>query len=109
MAAEIFASTLDVYLTLGDIESNPTDLSTADGRPATVEAARDRLARMVGADRDGFSAADALAFAQAADLCLINRLVAAAEAAPPADDRPARRRGRRRLRRFPGPAVGRPT
>ena len=47
LAAEIFASTLDVYLTLGDIESNPTDLSTADGRPATVEAARDRLARMV--------------------------------------------------------------
>ena len=67
LAAEIFASTLDVYLTLGDIEPNPGDLSTADGRPATVEAARDRLARMVGADRDGFSADDALAFAQAAD------------------------------------------
>ena len=55
LAAEIFASTLDVYLTLGDIEANADDLSTADGRPATVAAARDRLARMVGADRDGFS------------------------------------------------------
>jgi len=90
LAAEIFASTLDVYLTLGDIESNPTDLSTADGRPATVDAARDRLARMVGADRDGFSDADALAFARAADECLINRLVAAAmRAAQPTIDNPA--------------------
>ena len=81
LAAELFASTLDVYLTLGDIESNPADLSTADGRPATVEAARDRLARMVGADRDGFSADDAVAFARAADECLLDRLVLAAERA----------------------------
>jgi probable H4MPT-linked C1 transfer pathway protein len=81
LAAEIFASTLDVYLTLGDIEAIPTDLSTADGRPATVAAARDRLARMVGADRDEFSSDDALAFAQAADLCLMNRLIQAAEQA----------------------------
>ena len=107
LAAEIFASTLDVYLTLGDIESNPSDLSTADGRPATVEAARDRLARMVGADRDGFSADDALAFAQAADECLIDRLVLAAERAARADDRPPDRRGRRRLGRVPGSAAGR--
>jgi probable H4MPT-linked C1 transfer pathway protein len=34
LAAEIFASTLDVYLTLGDIESTPTDLSTAGPRPS---------------------------------------------------------------------------
>jgi probable H4MPT-linked C1 transfer pathway protein len=81
LAAEIFASTLDVYLTLGDIEPNPADRSTADGRPATVPAARDRLARMVGADRDGLSAADAVAFAQAADSCLMDRLTIAAERA----------------------------
>jgi probable H4MPT-linked C1 transfer pathway protein len=78
LAAEIFASTLDVYLTLGEIEPNPTDLSTADGRPATVLAARDRLARMVCADVDSVSAADAVALAQAADRCLIDRLVLAA-------------------------------
>jgi len=78
LAAEIFASTLDVYLTLGDIESNPADLDTADGRPATAQAARDRLARMVCADRDGLSADDVFAFAQAADLCLMNRLTQAA-------------------------------
>ncbi|WP_169976569.1 hydantoinase/oxoprolinase family protein [Tautonia rosea] len=74
LAAEMFASTLDVYLTLGDIPSNPTDLSTCDGRPATVEAARDRLARMVAADRDTFSIEDALSLAQAADHALLSRL-----------------------------------
>jgi probable H4MPT-linked C1 transfer pathway protein len=90
LAAELFASTLDVYLTLGDIESNPSDLSTADGRPSTAEAARDRLARMVGADRDGFTAEDALAFARAADSCLMDRLAQAAErSCRPAIGRPA--------------------
>lgn len=78
LAAELFASTLDVYLTLGDLPPDPTDDSTADGRPATVEAARDRLARMVGADRDGFSPEDARAFALAADEALMARLVASA-------------------------------
>jgi uncharacterized hydantoinase/oxoprolinase family protein len=79
LAAELFASTLDVYLTLGEIESNPSDHSTADGRPSTAEAARDRLARMIGADRDGFTAEDARAFARAADACLMDRLAQAAE------------------------------
>jgi (4-(4-[2-(gamma-L-glutamylamino)ethyl]phenoxymethyl)furan-2-yl)methanamine synthase len=81
LAAEIFASTLDVYLMLGQVASNPSDLSTADGRPATVEAARDRLARMVGTDRDGFLDEDAIAFAQAADGCLLDRLALAAQRA----------------------------
>jgi probable H4MPT-linked C1 transfer pathway protein len=78
LAAELFASTLDVYLTLDEIESDPKDLSTADGRPATKDAARDRLARMIGTDRDTFSEADALAFAHAADEALLGRLAAAA-------------------------------
>jgi probable H4MPT-linked C1 transfer pathway protein len=81
LSAELFASTLDVYLTLGEIPPETKNLSTADGRPATVEAARDRLARMVGADRDGFMADDAVAFARSADDALTNRLVAAAERA----------------------------
>ena len=81
LAAEIFASTLDVYLILGEIEPEPTNLSTADGRPATIEAARDRVARMVGADRDSFTALDALELAQAADNCLTDRLCQAAERA----------------------------
>ena len=55
LAAELFASTLDVYLTLDEIPPDPKDLSTADGRPATKAAARDRLARMIGTDRDTFT------------------------------------------------------
>jgi (4-(4-[2-(gamma-L-glutamylamino)ethyl]phenoxymethyl)furan-2-yl)methanamine synthase len=81
LAAEIFASTLDVYLILGDFAPEPDDLSTADGRPATIEAARDRLARMVAADRDGFTAEDAFQFARDAEECLIERLHRAAERA----------------------------
>jgi hypothetical protein len=78
LAAEIFASTLDVYLMLGEFAPAPDDTSTADGQPATPEAAWDRLARMVGADREGFSRQDALALAHAADECLLDRLAKAA-------------------------------
>jgi probable H4MPT-linked C1 transfer pathway protein len=81
LSAELFATTLDIYLTLGQIAPDPIDDTTADGRPATIEAARDRLARMVGADRAGFSIEDARAFARAADAALMGRLVTAAERA----------------------------
>jgi probable H4MPT-linked C1 transfer pathway protein len=89
LAAEIFASTLDVFMMIGDIEESAGDLSTADGRPSTRAAARDRLARMVGADRDGFSREDAIAFARSAQECLIERLVhAAMRASAPTIGRP---------------------
>ena len=101
LAAELFASTLDVYLTLGDLAPNPTDLSTADGRPATVGAAHDRLARMIGADRESFSTEDAREFARAADRCLTDRLVRAAERACLATIGRPRRGHRRRLGRIP--------
>jgi probable H4MPT-linked C1 transfer pathway protein len=81
LMAEVFATTLDVYLTLGQTPPDPSDRGTADGRPATAEAARDRLARMVGADRDGFSDGDARALALAADDALMARLRASAERA----------------------------
>ncbi|MCG8584793.1 MAG: hypothetical protein MI757_08800 [Pirellulales bacterium] len=64
VAAEAFATSLDAYLWLGEIaESLETD-GTADGRAATREAARDRLARMICADREVFSEEDALVVAQ---------------------------------------------
>jgi probable H4MPT-linked C1 transfer pathway protein len=89
LAAEIFASTLDVYLILGTIAPNPADLCTADCRPATVQAARDRLARMVCADRDDLSDNDTLALAHAADERLMKRLTAAAlQACGPTIGRP---------------------
>jgi uncharacterized hydantoinase/oxoprolinase family protein len=66
-------------LTLGDLEPDPSDLATADGRGATVDAARDRLARMVGADRTTFSAEDAVELSRSAANSLLNRLTRAAQ------------------------------
>jgi (4-(4-[2-(gamma-L-glutamylamino)ethyl]phenoxymethyl)furan-2-yl)methanamine synthase len=59
VAQELFATTLDAYLILQHLEEAPNDHQTADGRPATRAAARDRLARMICADRDDFSDEDA--------------------------------------------------
>ena len=70
LAHEMFATMWDVYLTLGDLPEEPQSTNTADHRPATKEAARDRLARSICADRETFSetaarlAAHALAQAQ---------------------------------------------
>ncbi len=76
LAAELFATTLDVYLALGNIPPSTADRETADGRPATVVAARSRLARMVGEDADSFTAADAKSLARAADEAFFKRLAA---------------------------------
>ena len=46
-AAELFATTLDVYLLLDWIAEDAADRNTADGRPATKAAAHARLARMM--------------------------------------------------------------
>jgi len=65
VAGEWFATTRDAYLLLGAVSEDPTCRDTADGRPATRDAARGRLARMICADPADFSEADALAAAQA--------------------------------------------
>lgn len=59
LAAELFATTLDVYLTLGEIAENADDNDTANGRAATRTAALDRLARTLCCDRTEFTADDA--------------------------------------------------
>jgi len=64
-AHELFATTLDAYLILGELPEDPRATSTADGRPATRDRARDRLARAICADRDMFSDEDARASAEA--------------------------------------------
>jgi probable H4MPT-linked C1 transfer pathway protein len=81
LAAELFATTRDVYLTLGDLAPEPGDCATADGRPAVPALARDRLARMVGADRETFTEADARTLAEAADRVLRDRIVGSARRA----------------------------
>lgn len=49
-AAELFATTLDPLLLLGEIAEDPDDHDTADGRPATRLAAAERLARCLCCD-----------------------------------------------------------
>lgn len=81
VAQEWFATTLDAYLLLGDLaeeSSAGVGLSqhTADGRPATIECARARLARCICADSSMFTAEDARACAaaiSAAQLALLAR------------------------------------
>jgi probable H4MPT-linked C1 transfer pathway protein len=50
VAAELFATTLDAYLIMGELSEDPNDRMTADGRPATRAAAHARLSRMLCAD-----------------------------------------------------------
>ncbi|MHC4878952.1 MAG: hydantoinase/oxoprolinase family protein [Planctomycetota bacterium] len=51
LAAELFATSLDVYLLTGDIPAAAVDCDTANGRPATIAHAHDRIARMLCCDR----------------------------------------------------------
>lgn len=64
LAAEWFATMLDAYLILGWIPESPDDQGTANGRPATIEGASDRLARAVCCDRTELSAGELLAMAE---------------------------------------------
>lgn len=50
LAAEFFATTLDVHLVRGNIPEDASDLDTANGKPATKRDAADRLARAVCCD-----------------------------------------------------------
>jgi probable H4MPT-linked C1 transfer pathway protein len=63
-AAELFATTLDVHLILGNLTEDSSDEDTADGRPATREAAFCRLARMLCSDRESSREADLVALAR---------------------------------------------
>jgi len=63
-AAEWFATTLDVYLTLGMIPEDASDTDTADHRPATCLAAHARLAHMLCGDAETVSMAETRFLAQ---------------------------------------------
>lgn len=64
VAAELFATALDVYLWLELIPEDAGDSDTANGKPATREAALDRLVRMVCCDRDELTSLDVDRLAQ---------------------------------------------
>ncbi len=58
VAAELFATSRDLYLLSGDLPEDLHDHATADGRPATRAAARDRIGRMLCADREELTPAE---------------------------------------------------
>jgi len=64
VAAEFFATTADAAVLLGYIREYPTVCDTADGRPLTKSYCRDRIARMLCADRETFDDRDAMQAAQ---------------------------------------------
>lgn len=64
--AELFATSQDVYLLLGDLPEEPENHFTADGRPATRKYAHARLARMLGGDGETCSEEETLQLAKKA-------------------------------------------
>jgi (4-(4-[2-(gamma-L-glutamylamino)ethyl]phenoxymethyl)furan-2-yl)methanamine synthase len=66
VAAELFATMHDAYLMLETAPEQPDNRDTADGRPATRQAAHGRLARMMCSDVERFSSEDATALARRA-------------------------------------------
>jgi (4-(4-[2-(gamma-L-glutamylamino)ethyl]phenoxymethyl)furan-2-yl)methanamine synthase len=52
VASELFAISADVHLILGHLAPDAYTCATPDGRPATVEFARERVARLVCADAE---------------------------------------------------------
>jgi (4-(4-[2-(gamma-L-glutamylamino)ethyl]phenoxymethyl)furan-2-yl)methanamine synthase len=79
-AAELFATTLDVFLTLGALFEDKADLDTADGRPATRAAAHARLARMLCADAETCAPEETRRLAERVLLKLVYHLGFAVEA-----------------------------
>lgn len=65
LGAELFATTLDVYLLTGELSEDRSDSCTANGKPATRAAAHDRLARQLCCDRTEIGFTEALDLANA--------------------------------------------
>ena len=74
VALELFATTADAYLLLGDIAEDAMDNNTADGKPLTIAAAHTRLARMICADRELVLPTETVEFAQAIRAAQIVRM-----------------------------------
>ena len=74
LAAEIFATTLDIHLLLDRIPENPQNFETANGKPATKVAAHDRVARMLCCDRHEVSLEEATNIAKFLDDVIRQRL-----------------------------------
>ncbi len=77
VSAEYFAVTGDVYLVLGRIRPEDYTCPTPDGRPPTVEFARERLARLVCADLEQVTSAEVDAIAAYVYECQVRQVEAA--------------------------------
>lgn len=77
VARELFATTWDAYLLLGDVPEEPSSTHTADGRPATVMCAHARLARLICGDRSMVDRPAAMAIAAAVARAHLEEIVAA--------------------------------
>jgi (4-(4-[2-(gamma-L-glutamylamino)ethyl]phenoxymethyl)furan-2-yl)methanamine synthase len=64
VASELFAISADIQLILGHLAPSAYTCPTPDGRPATVEFARERVARLVCADAEQIAAEEIDAIAQ---------------------------------------------
>jgi probable H4MPT-linked C1 transfer pathway protein len=90
VASELFAISADVHLILGHLAPGAYVCATPDGRPATVEFARERVARIVCADAEQLSAEEIDAIAAFLHTQQVRQIEAAArqvsrrfEGAPP--------------------------
>ena len=100
VSSEYFAISADVHLVLGHLAPEAYDCPTPDGRPATVEFARERIARLVCADAEQLDGDEIDAIA--AFLHGEQRAPDRGGGAPRASCTAARRARRRgRLRRLP--------
>ncbi len=78
-AQEVFATSGDAYLVLGQLPEQPDSTHTADGRPATQTHATERLARSICADGQWFDADDAREAAMAVRARQLELLTAAVQ------------------------------
>jgi len=79
VAAELFATTHDLFLILKMLPEEPDNRNTADGRPATRAAAHARLARMMCADLETSTEDERLKLAHVLLLGVVYRLQTAVE------------------------------
>ena len=79
VAAEGFATSGDVYVSLGDLMPEAYDGPTADGRPAEVRFAAERLRRALCADGDSMSVYRVHQFAKVLAQAQVTRIAASIE------------------------------
>jgi (4-(4-[2-(gamma-L-glutamylamino)ethyl]phenoxymethyl)furan-2-yl)methanamine synthase len=83
LSSERYAESRDVWMLLGGLAPDPADSSTADGRPATLDGARRRLARMLLADPEELPMAEAIVAAEAVAAAQARQLAEALVAVSP--------------------------